>query len=274
MRGDGSFPMKLTVLVPASLVTETDDARTATAKVGQVARAAAIFRCENVVVYDDGKEHEDDGDLIAQVLRYAATPPYLRKTVFDRRDELRYVGVLPPLGTPLHSVTAGSDSEGFEPEYREGVVTKVGTDGRVWVNCGTQHPVALRVPDEGIREGERVTLRISSREPLRAQVAEQPPYGGYEVERAPLDDWLDAHEGVVVCASRRGKVVEDGDLRADNLAVVFGAPQRGVGEILRERDVSVEFDSVVNTLPNQGVETVRTEEAVLATLALANKANR
>jgi predicted SPOUT superfamily RNA methylase MTH1 len=271
MRGDGSFDMKLTVLVPASLVAETDDARASTYKIGQVARAAAIFRCDRVVVFDD---EPDDGDFVAEVLRYAATPPYLRKTVFDRRDELRYVGVLPPLGTPLHSVTAGPDSEGSGPEYREGVVTKVGTDGRVWVNCGTQHPVALRVPDEGIREGERVTLRISSREPLRARIADDPPYGGYEVERAPLDGWLDSYEGVVVCASRRGKVVEDEDLRADDLAVVFGAPQRGVHEILRERDVSVDFDAVVNTLPNQGVETVRTEEAVLATLALANKANR
>ena len=266
--------MKLTVLVPASLVAETDDARDATRKIGQIARALAVFRCEKVVVYDD---HPDDGELIAEVLRYAATPPYLRKTVFERRDELRYVGVLPPLGTPLHSVTAGPDSEGSGPEYREGVVTKVGSDGRVWVNCGTQHPVALRVPDEGIREGERVTLRVSSREPLRAEIAEDPPYGGYEVERAPLDDWLDPYEGAAVCTSRRGKEVELRDLRADDdsdLAVVFGSPERGVQEILRERDASVDFDYVLNTVPDQGVETVRTEEAVFATLALANIANR
>ena len=268
--------MKLTVLVPASLVAETDDARDATRKIGQIARAAVVFRCEKIVVFDDTP---DDGEMIAEVLRYAATPPYLRKTVFDRRDELRYVGVLPPLGTPLHSVTAGSDSEESEPEYREGVVTKVGTDGRVWVNCGTQHPVALRVPDEGIREGERVTLRVSSREPLRAEIAEETdsPYGGYEVERAPLDDCLDSFDGVAVCTSRRGKEVELSDLRVDDetdLALVFGSPERGVQEILRERDASVDFDYVLNTVPDQGVETVRTEEAVFATLALANIANR
>jgi predicted SPOUT superfamily RNA methylase MTH1 len=271
MRGDGSFDMKLTVLVPASLVAETDDTRAATYKIGQVARAAAVYRCDRVVVFED---RPDDGELIAEVLRYAATPPYLRKAVFDRRDELRYVGVLPPLGTPLHSVTAGPDSDESGPEYREGVVTKVGTDGRVWVNCGTQHPVALRVPDQGIREGERVTLRISSRDPLRARIAENPPYGGYEVERAPLEDWLDSFDGVGVCTSRRGKEVELSDLRADNLAVVFGSPDRGVQEILRKRDASVDFDAVVNTVPDQGVETVRTEEAVLSTLALANIANR
>ncbi len=278
MRGDGSFGMslKLTVLVPASLVAETDDARDATVKVGQVARAAAIFRCDKVVVYEDADRHKDDGDFVVEVLRYMATPPYLRKTVFDRRDELRYVGVLPPLGTPLHSVTTGSDPEGSEPEYREGVVTKVGTDGRVWVNCGTQHPVALRVPEQGIREGERVTLRVSSREPLRAEIAEDAdsPYGGYEVERASLDDWLDSFDGVAACTSRRGKEVELSDLRADSLALVFGSPERGVHEILRERDASVEFDHVVNTVPSQGTATVRTEEAVLATLALTNIANR
>lgn len=75
--------MTLTVAVPASFVGETDDPRIRAYKIGQVARAAAVFRCDRVVVYDDDP---DDGDEIALVLRYAATPPYLRKEAFDRRE--------------------------------------------------------------------------------------------------------------------------------------------------------------------------------------------
>jgi len=267
--------MELTVAVPSSLVMETDDTRLRTYKVGQVARSLAVFRCDRVLVFDD---EPDYGDLIVTVLEYAATAPYLRKDAFDKRDELRDVGVVPPLGIPPHRATGGSDPDGSEPQYRQGIVTKVGSDGRVWVNCGKQHPVALRVSQE-IREGERVTLRISSREPFRAELAdvddERTPYTGYEVERAPLDDWLDSFEGVAVCTSRRGEEVgrEVTDLRTEgkDLALVFGSPERGVQKILGS---TAPFDAVVNTLPRQGTATVRTEEAVLATLSLTNVANR
>lgn len=259
--------MGLAVLVPSSLTAEAEDRRIATYKVGVVARAAAIYRCDTVVVYDD----EPHDDAVALVLRYMATPPYLRKEVYDVRPELRYVGVVSPLRIPPHTV--GSEGNAFEP-YREGVVTRVGSDGRVWVNCGMQHPVALRVPDQGIREGERVTLRISSREPLRAEVVppdEVPHYTGYRVMEAGLTDWLATHDGATVMASREGEPVRPEHLAGDDVALVFGSPDRGVQEILRTQyDASPEFDAAVNTIPSQGVETVRTEEAVHATLAVRN----
>lgn len=259
--------MGLAVLVPSSLTLETEDRRIATYKVGQVARAAAIYRCDTVVVYDD----EPSDESVNLILRYAATPPYLRKELFEVRDELGYVGVIPPLRIPPHTV--GSEGNAFEP-YREGVVTKVGSDGRVWVNCGMQHPVALRVPNKGIREGERVTLRISSREPLKAEVvpeSEVPHYNGYNVEEASLLDWLADFDGSTVMTSRQGEKARSEHLDKDDLALVFGSPERDVREILRDHyDASTDFDAVVNTIPNQGTETVRTEEAVLATLAVRN----
>lgn len=257
--------MELTLLIPASYVAETDDPRVRTYKIGQIARAASIFRCDEIVVYDD---EPDGGEVISLVLRYAVTPPYLRKEMFERREELRYVGVIPPLRIPPHTVSR-------ESEYRQGVVTKVGSDGRVWVNCGKQHPVALYADAE---EGERVSLRISSREPLRAEVVDRseiPLYWGYEVVRAPLEGWLHAYDGVTVATSRKGETASVEDFHGpDAMAVVFGSPERGVDLILREYyGASYGFDMTVNTIPNQGTETVRTEEAVLATLSLINLAS-
>ena len=54
--------------------------------------------------------------------------------------------------------------------------------------------------------------------------------------------------------------------------VVFGSPTRGLFEIAADENVPLEkfLDFVVNTVPGQGTETVRTEEAVLASLAVLN----
>jgi predicted SPOUT superfamily RNA methylase MTH1 len=54
--------------------------------------------------------------------------------------------------------------------------------------------------------------------------------------------------------------------------LLFGSPSRGLFDIAKDEGFSLNnaVNFVVNTLPNQGTETVRTEEAVLATLAILN----
>lgn len=68
--------MKLSVLVPSSLVREAEDQREATRKLGYVARAAAVFRANELVVFpDEDGENNWGGEFVETVLRYAATPP-------------------------------------------------------------------------------------------------------------------------------------------------------------------------------------------------------
>jgi len=45
-------------------------------------------------------------------------------------------------------------------------------------------------------------------------------------------------------------------------------------EILRDFNEDYPFDLILNTIPNQKTKTVRTEEAVLATLAIFNVIRR
>ena len=286
--------MTLTVLVPSSLVRETSDAREATRKLGYVARAAAVFRADRLVVFDDpaGETGRLDGEFVRVVLGYAATPPYLRKEAWDERDELRDVGVLPPLGLP-----SWTDSE--SSELREGIVTEVGSDGRVRVTCGMQHPIALHTPDgTEVREGERVAIRISSREPVRARIVDEPT-PGLEVQRAALPEALARPDaGTTIASSRHGAELSVGRLAdchargalGGDLTVAFGAPGRGLPEILGvdPEDVPASlpgpdgppgdegdpdgplagFDGWCNTVPHQGSQVVRTEEAMVASLAL------
>jgi hypothetical protein len=275
--------MTLTVLVPSSLVREAEDKREATRKLGYVARAAAVFRTDRLVVFPDREgEGRRGGGFVETVLRYAATPPHLRKAVWGRRDELEYVGVLPPLRV--------SSQTGSGPErpgsLQEGIVTEVGPDDRVRVNCGLQHPISLFVPDGMSAEpGERVAVRISSREPVRARIVDE-PLPGFVVERADLADALDRPDaGVRIATSRHGTALSTaalpglaGRVAAEGATIAFGAPGRGLPDVL---DVPVEtlaapdadggptagFDRWLNTIPRQGSEVVRTEEAMFASLA-------
>jgi predicted SPOUT superfamily RNA methylase MTH1 len=54
--------------------------------------------------------------------------------------------------------------------------------------------------------------------------------------------------------------------------MAFGAPSRGLHEITDDEGLKLDeiVDFVVNTVPGQGTVTVRTEEALLATLAIFN----
>ncbi len=270
--------MTRSVLVPSSLVRDAEDKRAATRKIGTVARAATVFRVDRVTVYPDPEgERTRDGGFVATVLAYAATPPYLRKEVWGERDELEYAGVLPP----LRAVTRTGSGPQRSGSLRQGIVTEVGPDGRVRVNCGLQHPISLVHGD--VVEGERVTVRISSRDPVRAKIVDQSI--GWSVDRADLPAALGREDaGLRIAASRHGDVVRAGELgslagrvEGDGVTVAFGAPERGLPAILGvdppgdgADSPPGEFDRWLNTVPNQGSEVVRTEEALLATLAVLN----
>ncbi|SDJ66434.1 putative RNA uridine N3 methyltransferase [Natronorubrum texcoconense] len=284
--------MTVSILVPSSLTREAEDKREATRKLGYVARAATIFRADRLIVYPDrdGETGRFDGGFVHTVLRYAATPPYLRNEAWGMRDELEYVGILPPLRAMSQT---GSESDG-SGSSRQGIVTEVGPEGRVRVNCGLQHPISLNVPPKmEVEEGERVTVRISSRRPVRAKLVDD-PLPGLSVERTDLSAALGREDaGVCIAASRFGEKLTVGRLETlagrverDGMTVAFGAPERGLPDILDieasavtpadgtgdavdgvEPTADPGFDLWLNTVPDQGSEVVRTEEALFASLA-------
>jgi len=289
--------MHVSVLVPSSLAREAEDQREATRKLGYVARAATVYRVDRLVVFDDpaGETGSLDGGFVRTVLRYAATPPHLRKEAWGQRDELEFAGVLPPLHA---SSRTGSGSNG-PGSLRQGIVTEVGPEGRVRVNCGLQHPISLPAPNQrDVAEGERVTVRVSSRRPVRAKIVDE-PLTGFEVHRADLPTAIETSGSTcAIAASRHGTPLTatritdlTGHLQDVGLTLALGAPGRGLPEILDVDADSVDdspsalqrgiessgdadvgpatggFDCWLNTIPNQGSTTVRTEEALFASLA-------
>jgi len=273
----------LKIAIPATLTSDVPHLRERTAKIGLVGRAAAIFRVDEILIYED-RPGEGEAGLIRAVLAYMEAPQYLRKRLFGLRPELRYVGILPPLRTPHHPLRARA-AELRPGEFREGVVVRA-VRGGCLVDVGVEEP--LLAPGLRARPGTRMTFVVEKEGDsvlLRpVQRDDVPYYWGYRVRvikgglRALLSKG--AEEGaLIIGTSRLGRPVQDvlPELlkalgQARGVLVVFGSPSEGLYDMARREGFELEerCDFVLNTVPEQGVATIRTEEAVLATLALLN----
>merc|ERR550519_1465570 len=109
----------VSIAVPGSVLDNAQTAELRTYLAGQVARAAAIYNVDEVVVFGDSKgaaEHSRGMVQLARILQYLECPQYLRKHFFPIHEDLKYAGVLNPTDMP-HHLRASEESI-----YREGVV--------------------------------------------------------------------------------------------------------------------------------------------------------
>ena len=261
---------KIAVSLPDTLLEDKESLREKTAKLGIIARACAIYGVSVVEVFKDPRARGEE-KTIRRVLEYLETPQYLRKRLFPLDEELRYAGMLPPLRIPSHKAKIPSDLLSVG-EIREGVVN---VDGTVDIGLDVAPKLRQRFPP-----GRRVTVRVTSLRPLVADVIPKErggPYWGYEVETKTVAEVLsDSRFGLKVATSRLGTPVADelarlrSSLRlAEGVKMIFGSPSRGLFDIVGP-DLPRRVDYVVNFFPEQGVETVRTEEAVLVSLGVVS----
>jgi predicted SPOUT superfamily RNA methylase MTH1 len=274
---------RISVLLPTSLAADAPDLRQKTVRVGSIGRALAVFRVEKVCIYADDdpnlKNQAEETELIAMLLRYMETPQYLRKLLLPHTKELRYAGLLPPLRTPHHPLQSEKNRPG---DYREGVVVEAGKNQSL-LEIGLPEKA---VTSERLMVGQRLTLRLGKKSGdqilatlvTRGEISE---YWGYEVLRAKsLAEGLKVLKAdCSIGTSRRGQdlsaVHAMKSSKPRSVAVAFGGPYAGLFEICERQGVDANklFDAIINTIPNQGTATVRTEEALIATLAVLNALN-
>jgi predicted SPOUT superfamily RNA methylase MTH1 len=275
---------QLAVAVPASMISDTPHLREKTSKIGFIGRAAAMFRVNEIIVYaDDPKANQSrDLELIATLLSYIETPQYLRKRLFELKPELQYAGILPPLRTPHHPLQ-GRIRDLILGEFREGVVVSRVKNGLL-VDIGVEQPALVTGVQRSINK--RVSVKITRLAgQLEAQAVTKqdiPQYWGYDVsaEHRSLVKLLESRQfDLTVGTSKFATRFQDAVQRlgerwkkANNILVLFGAPARGLHEIAKDEGANLNnlVDFVLNTVPGQGTETVRTEEALLASLAVLN----
>jgi len=275
---------KISIAIPTSVVSDTPHLREKTSKIGLIGRAAAIFKVDEIVVYPDNPETNQryEIDLITTLLAYMETPQYLRKRLFKLKPTLRYAGILPPLRT-LHHPLNRKMKDLKIGEYREGVTLSSREDGTL-IDIGVEKPALIQ--NRQLSKGKRTTVKITKiNEQVQVDLAsreEIPHYWGYTIttETQPFVKMLKSRNfDLTIATSKYGTPFADAAEEiserwksAQKILLAFGAPTQGLYEIVKHEGFNLDdmADFIINTIPTQGTETVRTEEALIASLAILN----
>lgn len=293
----------ISIAIPGSILENAQSQELKTYLVGTIARAATIYMIDEVIIFDDApagnvtttKMHQletSEGIKIARpcciqfarILQYLECPQYLRKFFFPIHNDLKFTGLLNPLDSQHHLRITN------EFLYREGIVTSKPHAKGCFVNVGLLNDVLV---DRQLTEGLRVTVKLPKGSDLKSkklkgkivppseprsrtgiywgynvriansisQVFSQSPYkGGYDLTIGTSDKGEDVH------------AVESKSLKYNHLLLVFGGLYGLESAVENDDNLTVEdpsllFDHYFNVAPQQGSRTIRTEEAVLITLA-------
>ncbi|XP_012253005.2 putative methyltransferase C9orf114 [Athalia rosae] len=292
----------ISIAVPGSILDNAQSSELRTYLAGQIARAACIYKIDEVIVFNDlgdvleeekKKLRKDDtfGEVrveclqLARILQYLECPQYLRKYFFPIHNDLKYAGVLNPLDAPHHLRQQDVSL------FREGVVTnkpiKAGKGSQV--NVGLLNDVTV---DKVLTAGLRVTVKIplQQRSPKKLEGIVVPPtvprseigiYWGYAVRvannltevitKCPYKEGYD----ITIGTSDKGTAIDQvpaGGINYNHGLIVFGGLCGLESALendphLNEDDPSVVFDKYFNICPLQGSRTIRTEEAILIALS-------
>ncbi|KAF2896337.1 hypothetical protein ILUMI_09844 [Ignelater luminosus] len=290
----------VSIAVPGSILENAQSEELLTYLAGQIARAACIFQVDEIVVFDDYADAanakkstiEDISGLksvrhscvqLGRILQYLECPQYLRKHFFPIHKDLHYAGILNPLDAPHHL----RQNDNFI--FREGVVTnKPVKPGRgSLVNVGLLQDVGVdKLLTPGIRCTVKLLPQAENSKKIKGLIVgpnlprqETGVYWGYTVRLAnslsqvfsqcPYKKGYD----VTIGTSDKGSSVDEFECPSyRHLLIVFGGLQ-GLevalenDEVLNVDDPKLLFDYYLNTLPDQGSRTIRTEEAILVTMS-------
>ncbi|CAM6028131.1 unnamed protein product [Sphagnum balticum] len=288
----------VSIAVAGSIIDNAQSFALATRLAGQIARAAAIFTVDEIVVFDDGVEgssnkppkwsedgSESCGLFLSRILKYMETPQYLRHALIPKHNGLQFAGGLPPLDVP-HQARRHE----WLP-YREGVVTDrvPPAGGGSCVNVGLYQDVVIQ---QSLKPGARVTVAMGSTRPEHGEVRvlevvppEEPRekaglYWGYTVRHtsclsAIFNDcpFMGGYD-YIIGTSEHGQKIRAAEFtipKFKHLLIVFGGvagleESKELDKTIKVADVASLFDIYLNTCPGQGSRTIRTEEAVLISL--------
>ncbi|XP_014282266.1 putative methyltransferase C9orf114 homolog [Halyomorpha halys] len=283
----------LSIAIPGSILDNAQTQEFRSYLAGQIARAACIYNITEIIIFDDTvwKKEEDhfksnawkSCQQMVNILKYLECPQYLRKRLFPMCDDLKYVGLLNPLDAPHHLRTLD------ESPYREGVITETTTKSgnKSYCDIGLERQVRTNT---FLPKSTRVTLKLKKiGEKLRGEVVDSTVptkeaglYWGYKVRLAERlsDVFIDSPYGgeydLTIGTSDKGDPVSTFTVPEFEHALIVLGGVKGLEYALTNDhytytqvdEVSLMFDAYLNTCPSQGARTIRTEEALLISLAV------
>ena len=288
------IPYTLSIVIPSSIIDNAQSKELRTYLIGNIARTIGIFKVSEIIIYHDklhsNPSSKDHITFFIKNLQYLETPQYLRKTLFPISDDLTRSGLMNPLESQHHLRI-----DEWCP-YREGIVLNRPVKGDFsWVNIGLKKDCKI---NKKLPEKTRVTVKlnengfndnlkfysgipVSMREPFEKFGI----YWGYIVRVCENFNQI-FNESIygekydlIIGTSDKGddyrKVNFDKVKNFKHCLIVFGGITGIEGmidddenEVKKGNDVKDFFDFYLNTCVNQGLRTIRTEEAVLISLAV------
>lgn len=282
----------LSILIPSSIVDNAQSKELRTYLIGELARTIGIFKISEVIIFHD-KLKDNSRDYInyfIKNLQYLETPQYLRKTLFPMSEDLKLSGLMNPLESQHHL----RKDEWFP--YREGCVLDRPVSGEYsWVNIGLNKDCKI---DQKLPPKTRVTVKlketnfdnklkyytgtpVSMSEPF----LKNGTYWGYVVRVCETfkdvfnNSIYDEGYDFVIGTSDKGENYRTADFSKKkdfkHCLIIFGGISGIEGMMnddehnnINSNEMSKNFDLYLNTCMNQGLRTIRTEEAILISLAV------
>jgi len=269
--------LNLSIAIPDSSLLDESTILNKTKKISIIARACAIFKINQIFIYQDGKQNKNDSALLSTSLKYLETPQYFRKEIFPKTQLLKYAGVLQPLNISSHLTTSNQKMIKIG-DIRDALI--INYKGKKFLDIGINKYIQYFGK---MKSDTRIAIQIKTIQPeLTAKEISRDSikdYWGYNVkERSNLLSILSTWKGKIILTSKKGKNFSRLDAKKitdpnEPILVVFGTTNKGVYDILGINIKKIQNANVFNFFPNQGTQTVRLEEAILGTLSIINILN-
>ncbi len=263
------FPWRrATLLLPDTFTANIKNRLLRARMIGETARSIALNGITQVLIY-----HEEDekvrstslGRYITKLLKYAVTPPYLKKIIFPLEETDKYFGVIPPLELWSHK-RRGTIRWGAVKREKMYVIIFDGEE-EVRRAIGRGEDIVKR-----LGEGRYYLMPIHGERVIDPKLLTTNPYIGYYpfyTGQSP-DNILRHSNTFRVLLSKYGEDVYTAartlrrKVEGRDITFVVGSPFRCLLERHGKNkpiDRSL-FHSIVNVFPDQTLETIHTHEAI------------
>ncbi|MES1905100.1 MAG: hypothetical protein MHPSP_001664 [Paramarteilia canceri] len=289
-------PNHVSVAIPCSVLRHKRSLAQKTVLVSQIARFCAIFKVKRILVYDDIfstnlKADDENFRILVKILKYMECPQYLRKILFKEDPDLKLSGIMEPLGIASHPLISTLCL------YRIGCIDSIDSDSclaKVNVGLNSLCTVELR-KNSNFDVNQRIIVKLKMKNNIYNKVREGGKlfHEGVQVLSEEVDEYLgykviarknfldlfklkEKPFSTIIGTSENGMIKSNQELALNfdlsNTLIVFGGIE-GLEHLflknstLKGIKASQFFDSYLNTCPNQGTRTIRTEEAMCITLS-------
>ncbi len=274
---------KITIFLPNNLLENEDTLLLKTIKIGIFSRLFTIFRVDEVIFYEN-QAKKSDKTLLKELFHYLNRAPYLRKYV-KKKDNLKFVGVLPPIQSPNH---LGIKMDNIE--YKEGIIIDLINKTElkeIKIDIGDEKPRIIELNSiscEKLKKNDIITVKIEDNQIIFENPENQGFFWRYntiisnETIKNLLEN-LEMRENIIIGASKEGEIFSAEDFNSQNknkngtceYILLFGPLKGSFKDYLMKKKINFNLiNQWYNFIPNQGTKTIKLEEAVISTLSALN----